>query len=74
MSHADPIRLNAIQDSESSDSTSIHQAVKTVKERYPGSKVLGANTTQEPSGKVHQIKIITRDGVIKQIRVPVNPR
>lgn len=64
-----PIRLNALQAVEASQPISIHQAVQSVKSRYPGSKVLGAQTVQEQGQTIYIIKIVTAQGVIKHVRV-----
>lgn len=39
--------------------------------RQHNAKVLSAYTEQQGNKKVHVIKLITRDGVVKTVRVPV---
>ncbi len=39
--------------------------------RQHDAKVLSAQTVQEGNRRVHVIKLLTRDGVVKTVRVPV---
>jgi hypothetical protein len=39
--------------------------------RQHDAKVLSAQTVQEGGRRVHVIKLLTRDGVVKTVRVPV---
>lgn len=47
----------------------VHQAVQQVKSRYPGSQILGAESVQTDSGTTYLIKIVTSEGVVKQVRI-----
>lgn len=42
--------------------------------RQNNAKVLSARTVQEGKQKVHVIKLLTKDGVVKTVRVPVRER
>lgn len=42
--------------------------------RQNNAKVLSAKTVKEGDRKVHVIKLLTRDGVVKTVRVPVKKR
>ena len=42
--------------------------------RQHDAKVLSARTVQEGEKRVHVIKLLTRDGVVKTVRVPVRDR
>jgi len=35
-------------------------------------KVLSAKTVQQGQNRVHEIKLLTRDGVVKTVRVPAD--
>jgi len=35
-------------------------------------KVLSAKTVQQGQSRVHEIKLLTRDGVVKTVRVPAD--
>jgi hypothetical protein len=37
-------------------------------------KVLSAQTVQEGQKRVHVIKLLTKDGVVKTVRIPVSER
>lgn len=40
--------------------------------RQNNAKVLSARTVQEGDRRVHEIKLLTKDGVVKTVRVPDN--
>jgi uncharacterized membrane protein YkoI len=40
--------------------------------RQNNAKVLSARTVQEGGRRVHEIKLLTKDGVVKTVRVPDN--
>ena len=42
--------------------------------RQHDAKVLSARTVKERGGDVHVIKLLTKDGVVKTVRVPVRKR
>ena len=42
--------------------------------RQYNAKVLSAKTVQEGGRRVHVIKLLTKDGVVKTVRVPVKER
>ncbi len=42
--------------------------------RQHNAKVLSAHTVQEGQRRVHVIKLLTKDGVVKTVRVPVRER
>ena len=42
--------------------------------RQHNARVLSARTVQEGQRRVHVIKLVTRDGVVKTVRVPVRER
>jgi hypothetical protein len=42
--------------------------------RQYNAKVLSAQTVQEGGKRVHVIKLLTKDGVVKTVRVPVKGR
>jgi len=42
--------------------------------RQYNAKVLSARTVQEGNRRVHVIKLLTKDGVVKVVRVPVRDR
>lgn len=42
--------------------------------RQYNAKVLSARTVQEGNKRVHVIKLLTKDGVVKTVRVPVRGR
>ena len=42
--------------------------------RQHDAKVLSARTVQEGDRRVHVIKLLTKDGVVKVVRVPVRER
>lgn len=42
--------------------------------RQYNAKVLSARTVQEGNQRVHVIKLLTKDGVVKTIRIPVRER
>lgn len=42
--------------------------------RQHDAKVLSAHTVQEGDRRVHVIKLLTKDGVVKVVRVPVRER
>ena len=48
----------------------LDEAARQVARQY-NAKVISAHTVQEGKQRVHVIKILTRDGVVKTVRVPV---
>ena len=42
--------------------------------RQNNAKVLSARTVKEGNREVHVIKLLTRDGVVKTVRIPVKKR
>jgi hypothetical protein len=42
--------------------------------RQYNAKVLSAKTVQEGNRRVHVIKLLTKDGVVKTVKVPVKDR
>lgn len=52
---------------------SLEQAAREAARRYDA-KVLSAHTEQQGSRRVHVIKLLTRDGVVKVVRVPVREK
>jgi len=42
--------------------------------RQHNAKVLSARTVQEGQKRVHVIKLLTKDGVVKTVRIPVRER
>ena len=42
--------------------------------RQHDAKVVSARTVQEGNRKVHVIKLLTKDGVVKTVRIPVRER
>lgn len=40
--------------------------------RQNNAKVLSAKTVQQGQRRVHEIKLLTKDGVVKTVRVPSN--
>ena len=42
--------------------------------RQNNAKVLSAKTVQQGNQRVHEIKLLTRDGVIKTVRIPDNSK
>lgn len=42
--------------------------------RQHDAKVLSARTVQEGNRRVHVIKLLTKDGVVKVVRIPVRER
>lgn len=49
---------------------SLDEAARQAARQY-NAKVLSAYTEQKGNKKVHVIKLITRDGVVKTVRIPV---
>ena len=49
---------------------SLDQAARQAARQYDA-KVLSARTVQEGERKVHVIKLLTRDGVVKTVRITV---
>ncbi len=42
--------------------------------RQNDAKVLSARTVQKGDSRVHEIKLLTRDGVVKTVRIPDNSK
>ena len=49
---------------------SLDEAAKQAAKQH-NAKVLSAQTVQEGNRRVHVIKLLTKDGVVKTVRVPV---
>jgi hypothetical protein len=49
---------------------SLDEAAREAARQY-NAKVLSAQTVQEGGRRVHVIKLLTRDGVVKTVRIPV---
>lgn len=49
---------------------SLEEAARQAARQY-NAKVLSARTVQEGQRRVHVIKLLTKDGVVKVVRVPV---
>lgn len=52
---------------------SLDQAAAQAARQY-NAKVLSARTVQEGNRRVHVIKLLTEDGVVKTVRIPVRDR
>ena len=42
--------------------------------RQNNAKVLSARTVQQGNSRIHEIKVLTKDGVVKTVRIPENSR
>lgn len=49
---------------------SLEEAARQAARQY-NAKVLSARTVQEGDRRVHVIKLLTKDGVVKVVRIPV---
>lgn len=49
---------------------SLDEAARQAARQY-NAKVLSAQTVQEGQRRVHVIKLLTKDGVVKTVRIPV---
>ena len=52
---------------------SLDEAARQAARQY-NAKVLSAQTVQEGQRRVHVIKLLTKDGVVKTVRIPVRDR
>ena len=52
---------------------SLDEAARQAARQY-NAKVLSAQTVQEGQRRVHVIKLLTKDGVVKTVRIPVRER
>jgi len=52
---------------------SLDEAAQQAAKQY-NAKVLSAQTVQEGQRRVHVIKLLTKDGVVKTVRIPVRER
>jgi len=52
---------------------SLDEAARQAAQQY-NAKVLSAQTVQEGDKRVHVIKLLTKDGVVKTVRIPVRER
>jgi len=52
---------------------SLDEAARQAARQY-NAKVLSAKTVQEGNRRVHVIKLLTKDGVVKTVRIPVRER
>lgn len=52
---------------------SLDEAARQAARQYDA-KVLSARTVQEGKQRVHVIKLLTKDGVVKVVRIPVRER
>ena len=55
------------------DAQSLDQAARQAANQY-NAKVLSARTEEQGDRTVHVIKLLTADGVVKTVRVPVRDR
>jgi hypothetical protein len=51
----------------------LDEAARQAARQYDA-KVLSARTVQEGNRRVHVIKLLTKDGVVKVVRIPVRER
>jgi hypothetical protein len=52
---------------------SLDEAAQQAARQY-NAKVLSAHTVQEGERRIHVIKLLTKDGVVKIVRIPVRKR
>ncbi|MGD2128429.1 MAG: hypothetical protein PVJ33_08885 [Lysobacterales bacterium] len=52
---------------------SLDEAARQAARQY-NAKVLSAKTVQQGNRRVHVIKLLTKDGVVKTVRIPVRER
>lgn len=52
---------------------SLDEAAREAARQY-NAKVLSAQTVQEGGRRVHVIKLLTKDGVVKTVRIPVREK
>jgi len=50
------------------------EAARQAARQYDAAKVLSVKTVQQGNRKVHVVKLLTRDGVVKTVRVPADGR
>ena len=49
----------------------LDEATRQAKSQYNAKEVLSARTVKEGNRRVHVIKLLTKDGVVKTVRIPV---
>lgn len=52
---------------------SLNEAAKRAARQHDA-KVLSARTVQQGNNRVHEIKLLTKKGVVKTVRIPENSR
>ena len=52
---------------------SLNDAAKRAAQQN-NAKVLSARTVQQGNSRIHEIKLLTKDGVVKIVRIPENSR
>jgi len=50
------------------------EAARQAARQYDAARVLSVRTVQQGNRKVHVVKLLTRDGVVKTVRVPADGR
>ena len=58
----------------SAPTKSPEEAARQAARQYNASKVLSVKTVQQGNRQVHVVKLLTRDGVVKTVRVPADGR
>lgn len=58
----------------SASTKSPEEAARQAARQYNASKVLSVKTVQQGNRQVHVVKLLTRDGVVKTVRVPADGR
>ena len=52
---------------------SLNDAAKKAARQY-NAKVLSARTVQQGANRIHEIKLLTKNGVVKVVRIPENSK
>ncbi len=52
---------------------SLNDAAKKAAKQY-NAKVLSARTIQQGNSRIHEIKLLTKNGVVKVVKIPENSR
>lgn len=52
-----------------SNGTSLGQAIERVRRKYPGGRIISADTRRSGNREVHIIKVLTRDNTVKTERI-----
>ncbi len=53
-------------------SKTLEEAARQASRQNNNAKVLSARTVQQQQRRVHQVKVLTKDGVVKTVRIPDN--